>query len=129
MSRELTSDELSLWQAAMSGVKPLNGRPVSPTVSLNPVRVPKPSHVPFSPVIDLHGLTIQAAYHAVQDHIDQAIELGWRRLTVITGKSGTINVELPRWVGKRHEVRSVKSMNGGGAYEIWLKKDTSTQKR
>ena len=128
MTRELTRDELELWKAAMSGVTRLDGNRAVIS-GPKPVARPRPVDNIFNPVIDLHGLTIQSAYHVVLDHIDTAVSMGWRRLTIITGKSGAINVELPKWVEKVRSVSSVKPMNGGGAYEVCLRKDISTQRR
>jgi hypothetical protein len=49
--------------------------------------------------------------------------LGYRRLTIITGRSGQINVELPRWLERNTNVRSINQLSNGGSWEIVLKRD------
>lgn len=108
-----------LWEKATKDVKPLkkiNGKPYFPMI-----RVDIETQY-FNPVIDLHGHTINGAYFTVLNHIDQAYQKGYRYVTVITGRSGTINKEFPRWVSEHPNVRKVAVINGGGAYEVYLRK-------
>ena len=58
----------------------------------------------------------------VQEHVSRGYAEGYRVLTIITGKSGQINIELPKWLEKNSRVRSVTPKNGGGAWEVCLKK-------
>jgi DNA-nicking Smr family endonuclease len=81
-------------------------------------------------VLDLHGMTLADAHRASLEHVYQAKQAGdYRYVTIITGLSGQICEEFPRWFENHAFVRSVKALRGGGAWEIWLKKDTLTQTR
>jgi DNA-nicking Smr family endonuclease len=81
-------------------------------------------------VLDLHGMTLADAHRASLEHVYQAKQAGdYRYVTIITGLSGQICDEFPRWFENHSLVRSVKALRGGGAWEIWLKKDTLTQTR
>lgn len=122
MARGLTPDEKNLWTRATKDVKPIGQAPVGSIQGQQFTKVATPHSRSFSPCMDLHGLTVQEAFLAVKDHIENGALLGYKRLTVISGKSGQINLELPRWVENNPLARSVESKNGGGAWEIWLKK-------
>lgn len=127
MSRSLTEEERRLWLVVTKGVKPLASSPVSPYEYPSTKLVVAPRYDNFDPVLDLHGLTIQEAYQRVHDHIYSAKQNKTRKLVIITGKSGPINQELTRWIENRSEISSIKAMNGGGAWEVCLKKDTLTR--
>jgi hypothetical protein len=78
---------------------------------------------PWHPVLDLHGHTVQEAHRQTLDHIATARRLKWRRITIITGLSGSIRREFLEWI-KIQGVNRVVEKSGGGAYEIWLAKDS-----
>lgn len=125
MARGLTPEERNLWANVTKTVRPLGHPPVGLVQGQNGIKVTQTRPVSFNPCMDLHGLTVQEAFLAVRDHIEKGALLGYKRLTLISGKSGQINLELPRWVESNPLVRSVESKNGGGAWEVWLKrKDT-----
>ena len=119
--RDLTDQELEVWQNITKSVKPLDSssefkfEQPSLTVDVNPVS--------SSPVLDLHGLTVHDAYQQSMNHISMAKSKGWRYVTIITGLSGQINIEFPRWFSNHPMVRSIEHKRGGGAWEIWLKKN------
>ena len=56
-------------------------------------------------VLDLHGLTLQQAFTAVQNFILQHQENGSKVITIITGKKGRIKNELPIWCEKFSRIR------------------------
>lgn len=117
MSRKLTLEDLRLWGRVKSSVASgFNG-------AVTPLRAP------YNPVLDLHGVQIHPAYFRVKEHIAEAKIAGHRKLTVITGKSGPINLEFEHWLQDRPDIRKIAVKNGGGAYDIWLKKDSSTPTR
>lgn len=76
----------------------------------------------YDPRLDLHGLKIQEAFEAVQEHLYQGFHNGFKKVTVISGRSGQINQEIPRWLENNSYVRSINSLRGGGAWEVCLKK-------
>lgn len=118
--RKLSDADRKIWEQATKHVTPLGSNPSPqhlPKISISNIR----QNV-YDPRIDLHGLTIQDAYTVVLDHITNGALLGYRKLTIISGRSGQINIELPRWAERHSAVRSVDSINGGGAWEICLKR-------
>jgi DNA-nicking Smr family endonuclease len=74
--------------------------------------------------MDLHGVLVHDAYHQTREHIAQGYQKGYKKLTVITGRSGQINQEMSRWLEGLPKVRSFSPMNGGGAWQIMLKANT-----
>lgn len=122
MSRELSEDEKRLWGQVISGVNPLVGRPLSPVEPLRAPLVQPTTPLGYNPRLDLHGLRVQEAFEEVQQHIDQGRRLGYKKLTIISGRSGQINQEITHWLENSRYIRSIKPLRGGGAWEIWLKK-------
>lgn len=119
----LSEDDKKLWGDITRNVRPLDTSDI-PEGYFAPQRVQVETRE-YHPKIDLHGMTIQDAYRAVLDHISNGALLGYKRLTIVSGKSGQINVELPRWAERHVAVRSVEPFNGGGAWEIWLKRQNT----
>ena len=120
----LTRQDRELWHQVIQDVKPLSDYPVSPNehqykMSATLQHRPRVSHS-----LDLHGLPIQEAYLRALEHVENA-KGTFRHVTIITGLSGQINVEFPRWFENHHLVRSIKPLNGGGAWEICLKKSST----
>lgn len=118
----LNKADRDIWSRATKDVNPLGQPRVGPVGGHQFAKVAEPRAVEYHPAVDLHGLTIQEAYLVVRDHIENGALLGYKRLTIVSGKSGQINQELPRWAGQISAVRSVTPMNGGGAWEICLKR-------
>ena len=128
MSRKLSQKDQALWDRVTSTVRRLGGGVVPeapPEVSLPAPRSNK------SPVLDLHGMTLTDAHRTVLAHIeDAALEGKLRYVTIITGLSGSIHEEFPRWLESHKDVRIINPLRGGGAFEVWLrKKGTSTRTR
>jgi len=123
MTRELTGKERDLWSRITKDVIPLGSAPVNPIEGLPIVRVSLPRTEDFRPVLDLHGLTVHEAFKQATAHINDAFAQGRHRyVIIITGLSGQIHDEFPKWVETHRHVRSVTSLRGGGAWEVWLKK-------
>lgn len=119
----LTKQDKDLWSRATKDVTPLGSPSVGPVEGHQFPRVAEPRTLPFDPRMDLHGVTVHQAFTMVQDHILNGALMGYRRLTIITGRSGQINLEMPRWVERNTHVRSVSQMSNGGSWEILLKRD------
>jgi DNA-nicking Smr family endonuclease len=119
----LTEKDSALWQRITRDVKPLDRSSVGP-VNVQPiVKVPQPNSRDFNPVLDLHGATVHSAYQLASAHIFTAsLDRRFRYVIIITGLSGQIHEEFPRWFANHPKVREVRSLRGGGAWEIWLKK-------
>jgi DNA-nicking Smr family endonuclease len=54
--------------------------------------------VPLDARLDLHGLTQPAAYQRLHEFIAMTSKAGMRCVLVITGKSGILKQEAPRWL-------------------------------
>ncbi len=91
--------------------------------------------LPIDITIDLHGSTIDEAYHIVSQLINQAFNNGQRLLLVITGKGKqgnsyeTLNKMLPRFLNYPELSNKIiffdyaQPRHGGqGAYYIYLKR-------
>ena len=122
--RNLSDQERELWSRITKDVAPLDRSPVSPLEPLPITRVSAPRSVPQGPVLDLHGLTLHDAFVQSKAHIENAYGR-FRYVVIITGLSGQIHDEFPSWVTGHRLVRSINSLRGGGAWEIWLKKSST----
>jgi dsDNA-specific endonuclease/ATPase MutS2 len=109
-----------LWQAYVSDVTPLSHVHVTPTPAPVPRITPSVTqHV--SPILDLHGMTLQDAHALVQSEISQS-QHTFKYMTFITGKSGQMQKEFPDWLRHHPHVSRVDETNTGGAYKVWFKR-------
>lgn len=112
----LKPEDRKLWEDVMSGVTRLTSKLVrhdAPKVRI-PIR-----DVRVKPVLDLHGVTVHDAYKITMEFIDESHRAGFKYVTVITGLSGQIRHEFERWLWpRRHMVREIKPLNGGGAFKV-----------
>lgn len=111
----MTPEDVRLWKLVTEGIIPLNF-PVS-AAAIRPSARPVLQN-PAPTVLDLHGLTLQAAHAAVRRFVSQARHNGMRHVVVITGLSGGIRREFPHWVEQLPEVRRSETLNGGGAFRL-----------
>jgi DNA-nicking Smr family endonuclease len=115
-----TTDET--WADYARGIKPLRGRAAPP-----PPRTPAPAPQPVAPRVaashidvatpdrrtlenlkrgrmrpearlDLHGMTRDEAFEALSGFVARAQAIGIRVALVITGRSGVLRDEVPRWL-------------------------------
>ena len=121
MPQDLTSEDAALWARVTKGIRPLGSSPVSSCEGQEYFEVPTPRSVAYNPRMDLHGATIHEAFGMVNEHIYQGTQNGYKKLLIITGKSGQINLELPRWLERNPSVRSVKQLANGGSWEIAIR--------
>jgi DNA-nicking Smr family endonuclease len=74
--------------------------------------------------IDLHGLAINDAYHAVAEFVEHHQLLKTKKVIVVTGKSGIISKEFKSWLSGFKCVRkaeAIKDARGGiGSYRLWI---------
>jgi len=131
-SRTVTAEEAKLWRAAMKSVTPYRPLPPAPEEGPAPpvtvISKPAPAIIPpaasaprpngidrqtfkqlakgertVEAVIDLHGMTLQAAHSALRRFVELQAGLGKRCLLVITGKGGPdrpskLKQEVPLWL-------------------------------
>ena len=86
-----------LWEAIKASVVPL-GAPRGPGIPRAHPEPPEPRE------IDLHGHTVQDAFENVMIFLDCS---PYRRVLVITGKSGQICREFPEWAARHARVRRI----------------------
>lgn len=131
-SRAVTAEEAKLWRTAMRNVTPYRAAPppeelvpeplAAPIVKAAPVIIPPAAPAPrpngidrqtfkqlakgertVEAVIDLHGMTLQAAHAALRRFVELQAGIGKRCLLVITGKGAPnrpskLREEVPLWL-------------------------------
>ena len=90
-----------------------------------PITIPKyESTVAKSKRIDLHGMTVNDAYNAVCEFIEQHMQCNTPNIVIVTGKSGQIRDEFIGWLGKIKAVvryhAIVDTRGGVGSYRLYL---------
>lgn len=116
----LSDKDKQIWQEFTWSVQPLKADRHVP-VTCVPIKVPiTHDHMPRH-TLDLHGMTLAQAYDAVSNMVQQGVH-NYSYVTVITGKSGVMQGELPDWVGRMQGIRMCEPINGGGAFRISFKK-------
>lgn len=126
-----SSTDLSLWENIKRTLRPLKKNRATA-----PVPFPKRLKVHAAParelmsVLDLHGLTVEEAYHTVCHFITLHVRENTKYITLITGKGtkdkeGRIHQEITGWLETpffKEKINQVRWLNGGGALEIMLKR-------
>lgn len=91
----------------------------------NPLPIPKIYKTTLKTVLDLHGMTLQQAFCAVNQFILNHSITGSKKITIITGKSGPILKEFPSWISQNNYVRSINPVvdkkNQIGSFQVILK--------
>ena len=152
-TRSVSAEEAKLWRSAMRNVTPYRPQPALPEPPAPPAPLPVaaelvPVALPAAPVerrpngidrqtfrqlskgertveamIDLHGMTLQAAHSALRRFIELQSGMGRRCLLVITGKGGPdrpskLRQEVPLWLETWSPpvlaVTSAQPKHGGG---------------
>jgi len=163
MNQKLTAEEIRLWKAQLKGVKPLSKTVKEPNVIeeqkqekkpplqkptvkkqliVSPPSLPPQSfsrkelrHVNIEARLDLHGMTLEGGYQALEQFLRRAQERGFKTVLVITGKGSlsserTLRHQLPRWL-QETPLRSLvsflhhpaKPQDGGqGAFYVGVRK-------
>jgi DNA-nicking Smr family endonuclease len=79
--------------------------------------------------LDLHGMSIQQAFHATNQFLTRHYNVGSKFVCIITGKGGKINEEFPHWCNNLSfvaEIEAITDTRGGwGSYFVRLKKQTT----
>lgn len=71
--------------------------------------------------IDCHGLDINNAYHEVMEFIDLHSQHKTKKITVVTGKSGSIRKEFESWLRDHKQVRYFKLRPNKGSWDVFLR--------
>lgn len=79
--------------------------------------------------LDLHGYTQDSAYEALLGFLDLAQKRGWRRVLIITGRSGVLREVVPKWLsapacrGRVETTGAARPADGGaGAIDVLIRK-------
>lgn len=80
-------------------------------------------------IIDLHGWTENQSFKILQAYIEKSYKNNWKNILIITGKSGSLRVNVPRWLEYNkdifYNVVCIKNapihLGGDGAFIIKLK--------
>lgn len=115
---KLTPEDEALWRRVADSVR--ENQHFSFSFRAPPTRVKFPE---FDPVLDLHHYTIHDAYLAVREHLEQARWAKVHWVIHITGKSGQILVEYPRWIELNPYAARTKLLPNQGSYKTWLKRN------
>jgi DNA-nicking Smr family endonuclease len=104
------------------------------TVAAGALVVAKPARSPakagvVGAKLDLHGMTEAAAHRALLSFCEIAVGRGVRRVLVVTGRSGVLKTQVPRWLAEAKFTRLVaktapaeRRHGGDGALYIELRK-------
>lgn len=131
-------DDKELWPHYLKGVKKLKQQEIFIPQKSKKFKKNLPDKViEFSQYrrydqkiyLDLHKLTQEQAYRQLQRFILSAYESNKRELIIITGKSGILKQEVPRWLDNEPfssvilDIREASLRDGGsGALNLYLKK-------
>lgn len=142
------------WQAFTANIKPLRQKKAKPDIPVTKRRIVKESPFIFpvkslpplakkasvktkkneiDATLDLHGKTLAQAETIFRRFIQKAVQMGNRRVLIITGKgsadnSNTLRNALPEWIN-HSEIRPMvgnfshapQNLGGAGAYVVVLK--------
>lgn len=134
----MTATDEAFWRAQLIGVTPLKGRRRENRSTLTRV-VKKPPALPAAPprsehTIDLHGMTLAEAHHAISREIKRCAANDVRRLHIVTGKGragsrATIKSELKHWMDARDLAPLIVSVKpaprergGDGAVDVQIRR-------
>lgn len=153
---KLTPEDLRLWSGQLKGVKPLSKSKKKPEVPEpktvkpkkaiveRPLRKPKDAdisepfqrrklrNIQFEAQVDLHGMSLNQGYEALERFLRRAQDKGLRIVLVITGKGAlnnenTLKHQLPRWLEEtplRHLISAYShpaKPNHGGAGATYVR--------
>ncbi len=128
MKDKLSPEEIRLWQSYVKDVKPFSRKlpepeePIVPQLPLSPKPSPKKSvkrvppiaplqifgrkelrHVKIDARLDMHGMTLEKGYDALEQFMKRSQERGFKYVLVITGKGAlsaekTFRHQMPGWL-------------------------------
>lgn len=109
------------WDEFCKKVKPLQKKE---TIVYHTTKKVKPNKRYYiDRKLDLHNKTIQQAYVEVDNYIEKAKEQSVKNVTIITGRSGPIKEEFPKWMNQNTNVRENNLLKNKGSFSVKMKKD------
>lgn len=115
----MNSEDVELWKLVTRNVTPI-GSPRPTSSFFSPMIVSNPYPNRMCDKIDLHGLTLNKAHNATKLFIRLAIQAKLKKVVVITGRSGQICAEFPAWCSCIPDISSIRKMDNGGSYLVYL---------
>ncbi len=109
----LTQEDRELWKKITDSVT---------TSVFYPATAIRPYAVRGEYLLDLHGLTVAQAHAQFKSFITQNSLRNSKYVTIITGLSGIIQREFPFWTISMPEIRRIETLNGGGAFKVYLRR-------
>lgn len=89
----------------------------------------KRGQLPIDAKIDLHGMDRDTAHRTLNSFLERAVSHGRRCVLVVTGKSGVLKGEVPRWLNQQPNRGRIIALTqaqprhgGGGALYVLLKR-------
>lgn len=94
--------------------------------------MPKKKLKKTKPYLDLHGLTQDDAFYQLTEFLEDCYNKGVKKCLVITGKSGILKENVPRWMNSNPvmsdyivSIGLAEPHDGGvGAYYVGIKKES-----
>ena len=112
---------MSEWDKFCRDVKPLQKKE---TVVYHTTKKVKPNKRYYiDRKLDLHKKTIHEAYIEVDEYLEKAKEQSVKDVTIITGRSGPIREEFPKWMSQNTNVRDNSILKNQGSFSVKMKKD------
>ena len=113
----MSPEDTELWKRVTSSVVPLGerSRDQYPMAALHVSEWPK---APLVAILDLHGLTLNQAHDAVRRFLRQARGAKIKRVTIVTGRSGSIRTEFPIWMNILGHSYSVLANDGSFSIRV-----------
>ena len=126
----LTEAEKAMLAALLSDVRPVAAKSRAPDKKPLVKRKPLPVlGYRLTTTLDLHGMTVAVAHSKLSAFMVEHYQAGSRNLLVITGKSGELARDVPRWLSLTDLARMVSSVahasprqGGEGALVVKLKR-------
>lgn len=115
----LTHKDQQLWNDVIKDVQPLDSVQIARQDNA-PSRKIVPRKPPNHPAVDLHGMTLADAHARIQDHLHETKQ-SYKFVTIITGKSGQLRQDVPRWIEHMPGVRKIDPAEDLGSVKVWFK--------
>ena len=85
----------------------------------NQTKLPKENRI--SRYFDCHDLSINECYNQLMEFIESHYQYGSKKLTIVTGKSGSIRREFEEWMRNNEFVRYFKLKQNKGSWDVYLR--------
>ncbi len=133
----MSGEDEAIWTHFVQSVSPLRNRADVEKRSVPPrLRAHRIPERTLLADLDLHGYTVEEAYHCLKLFLITHMHAGSQIIRIITGKgvlkTGKIKNEIMLWIDTpffREKIRETRWINDGGVLEITLKRKKKCQKK